>query len=89
MVERKIRQLVKNRLKHFPAVALLGPRQVGKTTLAKTLSPTYYDLELEEEKVRVDLQWPDLIDEHSLVVLDEAALKSSLESEARSMLEGM
>jgi predicted AAA+ superfamily ATPase len=38
-------------------VAILGPRQVGKTTLAKTLSKTYYDLELEQERLKLDIQW--------------------------------
>lgn len=28
-------RMVKERLKHNPAVALLGPRQCGKTTLAR------------------------------------------------------
>ena len=58
MLERKITKLIRDRLGSFPAVALLGPRQVGKTTLAKTLADKYYDLELEEDKVRLDLQWP-------------------------------
>jgi predicted AAA+ superfamily ATPase len=26
-------------LQHFPAVAIIGPRQVGKTTLAKKIAP--------------------------------------------------
>jgi predicted AAA+ superfamily ATPase len=34
MIPRRIEMLVKDRLEHLPAVALLGPRQVGKTTLA-------------------------------------------------------
>jgi len=29
----------------FPAVALVGPRQSGKTTLAKSLGGQYFDLE--------------------------------------------
>ncbi len=53
-------------------MALLGPRQVGKTTLAKTLADKYYDLELEEDKVRLDLQWPDISETDELVILDEA-----------------
>ena len=42
-------QLVRARLDQFPAVALLGPRQVGKTTLAELVSgersSVYLDLE--------------------------------------------
>jgi predicted AAA+ superfamily ATPase len=53
-------------------VAILGPRQVGKTTLAKTLSKTYYDLELEQERLRLDIQWNNLIKSKEVVILDEA-----------------
>ncbi len=49
MIERRLRQKVLERLRQFPAVALLGPRQVGKTTLARSLpgapAPVYLDLE--------------------------------------------
>lgn len=40
-------------LKHFPAVAVLGPRQVGKTTLVKAISS-----QLEKEVVYLDLENP-------------------------------
>ena len=33
----------------------MGPRQVGKTTLARALGGTYFDLELETERLRLDL----------------------------------
>jgi hypothetical protein len=46
IIQKDLRKLIKN----FPAVALLGPRQIGKTTLAKSLLDTikkgiYLDLE--------------------------------------------
>jgi predicted AAA+ superfamily ATPase len=72
MIQRELRNVILSRLKLMPAVALLGPRQVGKTTLARTLSSSYYDLELEEEKLRLDLQWNDIINSGELIVLDEA-----------------
>lgn len=72
MIERKLRHIILSRLKLMPSVAILGPRQVGKTTLAKTLSSVYYDLELEEEKLRLDLQWNDIIQSDKTIVLDEA-----------------
>ena len=72
MLKRKIKKTILSRLKQFPAVALLGPRQVGKTTLAKTLSTVYYDLELEVEKVRLDLQWDEIINADKLLIFDEA-----------------
>lgn len=63
---------MKNLLNNYSAVILLGPRQVGKTTLAKTLSDAYYDLELDEEKLRIDLKWNEIIAGRQLVILDEA-----------------
>ena len=43
VIERKINEL----LQMFPAVAIIGPRQCGKSTLVKNLKPTwkYFDLE--------------------------------------------
>lgn len=72
MIKRQAAVLVKNRLSQFPAVALVGPRQVGKTTLAKTLSNFYFDLEQNEERLRLDLQWEEIVQQKRLVILDEA-----------------
>jgi predicted AAA+ superfamily ATPase len=74
MIDRLVENLLINRLKDCPAVALLGPRQCGKTTLAKTLSENYFDLEQEEERTRLDVLWNELTKpgRTSLVVLDEA-----------------
>ena len=38
MFERLLQGLIERRLRHSPAVALLGPRQVGKTTLARAIA---------------------------------------------------
>jgi predicted AAA+ superfamily ATPase len=38
---------------HFPAIGILGPRQAGKTTLAKKISP-----ELDKETLYLDLENP-------------------------------
>jgi predicted AAA+ superfamily ATPase len=59
-------------LASFPSVVLVGPRQSGKTTLAKTFTNNYYDLELEGERLRLDLDWHKVIESDQLVVLDEA-----------------
>lgn len=64
--------LLRDRLAQFPAVALIGPRQCGKTTLAKSLARRYFDLEQPPERLRLDLGWDDLTGRDDLVVLDEA-----------------
>jgi len=87
MIERALSSVIKQRLKSFPAVALLGPRQSGKTTLACTFSSTYYDLELEEERLRLDLQWQGIITSSSLAVLDEAQNFPALFPRLRSAID--
>ena len=72
MIKREMASIVKERLRAFPAVAILGPRQAGKTTLARTFSKIYYDLEIEEDRLKADLQWNDIIASDKPVVLDEA-----------------
>ena len=63
-------------LAHSPAVALLGPRQSGKTTLALAVAheqPAIY-LDLESEQDRAKLAQPELyLADHldKLVILDE------------------
>jgi hypothetical protein len=63
---------VRARLAQAPAVALLGPRQCGKTTLARQLRGRYYDAEQPAEQVRLDLDWTALLARRDLVVIDEA-----------------
>lgn len=72
MIKRHLTNQVRRLLKSYPAVALLGARQTGKTTLAKTLSTAYYDLELEQERLRLDLQWEAVVKAKGPVILDEA-----------------
>lgn len=56
----------------FPAVVMVGPRQCGKTTLAKTMSEQYYDLELEGDRLKLDLEWDKVVNSSRLTILDEA-----------------
>src|SRR3546814_19407364 len=62
MIERRIKAELAERLDQAPAVALLGPRQVGKTTLAREIGeerPSLY-LDLESDADRAKLADPEL-----------------------------
>jgi hypothetical protein len=72
MVPRKIKHILKENLKNYPAVGLLGARQTGKTTLARTISDQYFDLEVDSERLRLELAWPEVVESRRTVVLDEA-----------------
>ena len=76
MFDRRILPLLTEEIHHTPAVVLLGPRQVGKTTLAlevaKTLPSVYLDLESERDLAKLaqpELYLADHLDK--LVILDE------------------
>ncbi|MYB34291.1 MAG: ATP-binding protein [Gammaproteobacteria bacterium] len=76
MILRQIYETVRERLDLFPAVALLGPRQVGKTTLAEIIaeehSSVYLDLEkLEDLEKLSDPGYFLNAHEHKLIILDE------------------
>ena len=72
MRTRLVTRLLRARLRQFPAVALLGPRQCGKTTLARALGGRYYDAEQPAERLRLDLDWQSLAADRQLVIIDEA-----------------
>jgi hypothetical protein len=72
MIPRLAETLIRSRLSDSPAVALIGPRQSGKTTLARSLSAVYFDLEQPADRLRLDLQWDSLTATSGLMVLDEA-----------------
>ncbi len=72
MKRRLATAVLRARLARFPAAALLGPRQSGKTTLARSLSRRYYDAEQPADRVRLDLDWKAICSGRELVVIDEA-----------------
>jgi len=72
MIKRRIQQQVLKSLATYPAVALVGPRQCGKTTLAQAVGGVYFDLEQEADRLRLDLEWENLIAGKKRVILDEA-----------------
>lgn len=79
--------LLARHLKLFPAVALLGPRQCGKTTLARSLKGAYWDLEQPSERLRLDLEWDAVTAGRGLVVLDEAQEHPALFSRLRGAID--
>lgn len=94
MIARRIEPLVLERLREFPAVALLGPRQAGKTTLAHAIaeqigSETLY-LDLERPSDRAKLSDPELyLEQHEekLVILDEIHRIPGLFEVLRSLID--
>lgn len=76
MFPRFLRSKVEDLLSQFPAVALLGPRQVGKTTLAREIgdktNALYLDLELPADLAKL-ADPADYLARHGerLVILDE------------------
>lgn len=92
MIQRDKLQTVYARLEQFPAVALLGPRQAGKTTLAELVAaerPSVY-LDLEKAADRKKLTDADLFlsgHEDRLVILDEVQRIPDLFQTLRSLID--
>ena len=72
MLRRASAPFLRSTLRRFPAVTLVGPRQCGKTTLAREIGGEYFDLEQESDRVRLDLEWTRLVAGRTRVILDEA-----------------
>ena len=73
MLQRKFKSLIKSRLSMYPAVALVGARQSGKTTLSKSFKDAlYFDMEKDEDRLKLDLSWNELTRQNRLLIFDEA-----------------
>lgn len=89
---RNIRPLLMEYLTVFPVVGIIGPRQVGKTTLAKSLAknqPILY-LDLEAAADRQKLSDPVLyLQNHQdkLIILDEIQQMPQLMTELRGIID--
>ncbi len=76
MIDRQVTEKLQATIAHVPAVALLGARQVGKTTLAKTIAKNidsiYLDLEAPEDLLKLS-DPSSFLSSHTdkLVILDE------------------
>lgn len=92
MIPRRIASELTHLVDNVPAVVLVGPRQVGKTTLALELArtrPSVY-LDLESAADRSKLSQPDLYladHEDELVVLDEVHRVPGLFQELRGIID--
>ena len=98
MIDRQLQAVVARRLAQMPAVALLGPRQVGKTTLALAVAashPGALVLDMERASDRAAVSRPELffpLHRDRLVVLDEvqhapglfAALRPEIDADRRA-----
>ena len=92
MLPRLLSPELEKRLQHNSVVALLGPRQVGKTTLARQIAsqhPSVY-LDLESSADRFKLEEPILFlsqHEGKLVIIDEVHRKPELFSVLRILVD--
>ncbi|MEK6606444.1 MAG: ATP-binding protein, partial [Myxococcota bacterium] len=76
-------------LRQFPAVAILGPRQSGKSTLARSALPDYarFDLEDPDDYARLRQDPVFALADHRRVILDEAQRLPELFPVLRSLLD--
>jgi predicted AAA+ superfamily ATPase len=92
MIQRHLRARLVEALESTPAVALLGPRQVGKTTLAHEIGdgrPSIY-LDLESSADRAKLSDPEAYlaaHEDELVILDEVHRAPELFQQLRGLID--
>ena len=93
MIARQLLSQVEHSLSEVPAVVLVGPRQVGKTTLALAIANRvgglYLDLESDSDRAKLDD--PELyLSQHTdrLVVLDEVHRVPGLFSTLRGLIDG-
>lgn len=94
MISRRIFTEITDSLSFFPVVSIIGPRQVGKTTLAKQImsesaKPTLYlDLELQSDLFKLnDAEL--FLSQHSekLIVIDEVQNKKELYPLLRALVD--
>lgn len=93
-IERLFQEQIEMRLKHNPVVALLGARQVGKSTLAKRIMESYpnsiyLDLEKRSDRNKIEND-PELFLSHNkgkLICLDEIQMMPEIFSVLRSHID--
>jgi uncharacterized protein len=92
-IKRKVEDTVRQYLKIFPVVAVLGPRQSGKSTLVKTLATNWGDsiyLDLQNDTDLNKLDQPTYFfqsNDDKIICLDEIQLVPQLFSVLRSVVD--
>lgn len=93
MIERISENQIRELLNGFPCVAIIGPRQVGKTTLAKIIqkgykSSLYLDLEFQKDFIKLDDPETYLRQfEDCLVIIDEVQRKKDIFPVLRALID--
>lgn len=93
MIERNLETILLKKLKRSPAVAILGPRQVGKTTLARQLESDgresiYLDMENPNDQNKLHDAFSYLtLHENSRIIIDEIQLMPALFAVLRPVID--
>ncbi len=93
MIERSITHKLERLLERTPSVVLTGPRQVGKTTLARQIAckrnAAYLDLENPRDLARIeDVQQFCELNEGKLIVFDEVQRAPGIFATLRVIIDG-
>ncbi|HEY4335326.1 MAG TPA: ATP-binding protein [Puia sp.] len=92
MIKRRLEDVIKACLKRSASVALLGPRQIGKTTIALNIAETnasvYLDLEsrLDLEKIRDIIAFQES-NQGKLIILDEVQRLPEVFTQLRGVID--
>jgi predicted AAA+ superfamily ATPase len=92
MIDRRVFDIVRESLRKQACVALLGPRQVGKTTLAHQIAQGYssYYLDLEQPEDRLKLENPKVFfqqNQDKLIILDEVQFMPEIFMQLRGVID--
>ena len=89
-IKRNLEENIQKLLSFFPVVLVIGPRQVGKTTLVKKCVPdwSYFDLEKGKDFDYVTRDWDFFFEQHQKkVIFDEAQVCPDLFKELKSLVD--
>ncbi|MCY4534694.1 MAG: ATP-binding protein [Bryobacterales bacterium] len=92
MIHRSLQSELLSMLRYNPAIVLMGPRQVGKTTLALEIArernSVYLDLERPSDLAKIaDIEWFCELNKTNLLILDEVQLAPNLFAPLRGIID--